>query len=635
MAKNSNNKQTDKTLTSTQNTPASLFFENGIWNKYLIASIVLVILSFVMYRSATEFGYVLDDLVVIRDNKFTKSGFDGIGDILSKESFVGYFGERKDLVQGNRYRPLSLVTFAFERGVLGEFDPNLSHMINIFLYGIAAILFMICCSMMFRDSNRTWYLSVPFVAALIWLCHPVHVEAVANIKGRDEVLVMIFGMLSLYTGMRYVDTKKISFLVGSFLTFFLACLSKENALTFALIIPLTVYWYNDGTRSRNMILGIGLMAVSLLFVILRTSIVGTFIGKPATDLMNNPFLGMTTLERMGSTMYSLGKYLQLLVFPHPLTHDYYPYAIPKTSLMTLVPILSTLAYLGLGFLAWRGWKNKSTYAYAILFFVLSLAMMSNIVLNVGTFMNERFIFVASAGFSIACAYFLIEQLPKWISNGRYIGLGIALVISALFAWKTMDRVPDWENNKSLNLSAVEAYPNSARANSFLATAYFEEYKDKFPNIQAKQIPILYDLLDKTEDYANRAVKIIPDYLNANLMVVGVATERFKNEYDVKLYIKTMTPVILRRPDIPFIKDFSEYINKTGNDGHLFPFYKYVGQELLKTNDNRKIWAAQYLAYAHTINPNDADVMDGMSKAYAAAGNVEEAKRWADAATNTR
>lgn len=620
---------------SNDTTPSNYFYEAGIWKQYLIPGLLLCILSFAMYWSAKEYSYVLDDLVVIKDNKFTQAGFGGIGDILSKESFVGYFGERMDLVQGNRYRPLSIITFAIERGVFGKFNPEYSHLINILIYAFTAFVFMICCRMLFRDSNRPWYLSVPFVAALIWLCHPVHVEAVANIKGRDEILVMFFGMLSLYAGMRYVDTKKILSLMSSLLFFFLACLSKENGLSFALLIPLTIYWYNNNVRSRNLTLFIGLIVVSLAYIIIRTSIVGTIIGKPATDLMNNPFLGMTAIERMGSTMYSLGKYLQLLVWPHPLTHDYYPYAIPKTSLITVIPLLSTLAYLALGFVVLKGWKTKSTYAYSILFFVIALAMMSNIGLNVGTFMNERFIFIASAGFAIAFAYFLMEHLPKYLSNGRIIGLALGIIVSSLLAWKTIDRVPAWENNITLNESAVAAYPNSARANSFLATAYFEQYKDKLPNIIAQQTPIVLDLLNKTEDYANRAVKIIPDYLNANLMIIGVATERFKAFYDVKAYIKTMTPVILRRPDIPFIKDFSEYINKTGNDGHLFPFYKYVGFELLKMNDNRKIWSAQYLAYAHTINPNDADVMDGMSKAYAAAGNTAEAKRWADAAANSR
>jgi hypothetical protein len=589
-----------------------------------------------MYKEATDFGYVLDDKLVIKDNVFTKKGFGGINDILTKESFVGYFGERKDLVQGNRYRPLSIVTFAIEKGIIGEFKPEWSHLINIILYALSAILFMMCLGLMFKDNNRPWYFSIPFLAALIWLCHPTHVEAVANIKGRDEVMVMLFGMAALYTSMRYADTKKIGYFIGALVLFFLSCLSKENGLSLALIIPLTLYWFGEGNRKENSRLTIGLIAISILFLIIRTNIVGTFIGKESTDLMNNPFVGMTVLEKLGSKLFVLGKYLLLLVWPHPLSHDYYPYAIPKSSLFTLWPLVSLIVYLGLFYLAVRLWKIKSTYAYAILFFLLSIALMANIFVNVGTFMNERFLFCASAGFSVALSYFLVENLSQWTKNGLYVGTALAILISGIFAWRTIKRVPAWENNLTLNLSAVEACPMSARANSFMATSLFEEYKDKVPNAEGpKKVQYVFDLLSQTEDYANRAVKIIPDYLNANLMLVGVASERFKLEYDIKLYIRTMTPVILRRPDIPFIKDFSEYVNKTGNDGYLFPFYKHVGTELLKMNDNRKIWSAQYLAWAHQINPNDADVMFAMSKAYEAAGNQEEAKRWAQAAANSR
>ena len=100
------------------------------WLKLLIISA----LAGGIYFASVNFGYVLDDAIVIEDNDFTKKGFGGITDHLTSESMEGYFGKQMNLVPGNRYRPLSLVTFAMEYGVTGKLSPGLSHFINIVFY---------------------------------------------------------------------------------------------------------------------------------------------------------------------------------------------------------------------------------------------------------------------------------------------------------------------------------------------------------------------------------------------------------------------------------------------------------------------------------------------------------------------
>jgi protein O-mannosyl-transferase len=600
----------------------------GFLKKYGIASIFLMFLCYFLYEKAIGFGYVLDDSMVITDNTFTKRGFGGLGDIFTTESFFGYFGENKALVQGSRYRPLSIATFAIEQGIVGEANPMLSHFLNILFYGLTCILFLMCCNIMFRKDSSKWYLSIGFFAALIFATHPVHVEAVANIKGRDEILTMMFSLGALYSALRYADVGKRSWLISMIVSFFLGMLSKENAITFAMIIPLTIYFYGGETKVGFRPIILSLLVTSAVFIIIRSLVVGQFIGEPATDVMNNPFLGMTGMERVGSTAYTLLKYIGLLFFPHPLSHDYYPYQIPKVSVLSVIPLLSVMFYSVLAYFAYKGWKSKSTYAYGILFFICALSIMANIVVNVGTFMNERFLFIPSAGFAIIVGYFLSADLRQRIPKiGAWIGLAAVVVICSAYSWKVKTRVPDWEDAMTLNLSAVKASPNSARANAFLATAYFKKFLDKKPKAQtAKEVKYVYDLLDSTEVYGNKAVKIIPDYANGNQMVIGAITERFKLEYDIKLYCRTMKPVILRRPDMPFIAEFSEYLKKTGNEVNLFSFYKEVGLELLKMKDSRKQWAVAYLAYAFEIKQTDREVVEGMAAGYYAAGRTVEAEK---------
>jgi len=127
------------------------------------------------------------------------------------------------------------------------------------------------------------------------------------------------------------------------------------------------------------------------------------------------------------------------------------------------------------------------------------------------------------------------------------------------------------------------------------------------------------------------VEIVPDYQNANLMLIGVASERYKSDKNISAYIKLMTPCIVRRPDIPFIKEFSDYLKGRGHDQELFPFYLEVGKELLKVNDKRREWSIQYLNYAYEIQPTNKAVNEALATAYELAGNMGQSQRYKAAA----
>jgi len=606
------------------------FYKESFFKKYWPAVLLFFTMSWAMYHACIPYGYVLDDKIVITDNEYTKKGFAGIWDILTTESFQGYFGEKKEFVQGNRYRPLSIVTFAMEYGAQGQLNPKVSHIINILLYAYSGVLLMMVLTMMFRNFKpKHWVLGVPFIASVIFLVHPVHVEAVANIKGRDEIMSMLFSLAALYAAMRYTDTNDRKWLITSLVTYFLGLLSKENAITFLAVIPLTIYFFghNKGATIKKLLLWLGVTTFIYLMVRFNTAGVPKF-NQQITDLMNNPFLGMTPFEKLGSIMYTMGKYIALMVFPHPLSHDYYPYAIPKTSLFTLIPLMSLVGYVALSAIGIIGWKTKNIYSYSILFYLATLSIVSNIVINLGTFMNERFIFMASAGFCIAVAYFLSHHLPKLFNSGWMLGAMIALGATVGYGLKSYVRVPVWENALSLNRAAVAVSGGSARANSFMSTAIFEDYKESKGSKDEKK-----EMLRKVEYYAAKAVNIVPDYNNANLMLVGVVTERFKMDRDIYAYTRDMKPIILRRPDIPFIKEFCEYLKDFGYDEGLFPFYVDVGKELLNYSDKRRNWALMYLEYAYHINKKNKELNETLALAYELRGDTAKANAFRAAAQN--
>ena len=77
-------------------------------NIYKAASAAIIMLSMAVYLNTLSFEHALDDDIVIVNNIFTEKGIKGIPDLLTKDSFHGFFKKKKNLVSGGRYRPLSL-----------------------------------------------------------------------------------------------------------------------------------------------------------------------------------------------------------------------------------------------------------------------------------------------------------------------------------------------------------------------------------------------------------------------------------------------------------------------------------------------------------------------------------------------
>jgi len=604
---------------------ANSLFDNGFWRRNLIAGITLFVLAIGLYAYSITFDYVLDDQIVLTNNSFTKKGFDGIHDILTKESFVGRFGEQKNLVTGARYRPLSIVTFAMEYQFFG-LNTTVSHAINVLLYALLGLLlFRVFHLFLSQKKGTKWYYSLPFLATLLFVVHPVHTEVVANVKGRDEIMTLLGALGALYCTFKFVFTRNFLFLFFSGCIFFLALLAKENALTFLAVIPISLYFFTK-TKTKDIALSLlPLIIASAAYLWIRYLVIGYFLssdGAPITDIMNNPFYGLSFNEKMATVFYTLELYLKLLFFPHPLTHDYYPYQIPIINWSDIRAIVPVILYVGLGIIALVGLRKKSILSYGVIVYFTTLSIVSNIPFTVGTFMNERFLFMPSVGFCLILAWLLIEKLPTLIKNqqvAKYMGLGILSLFLVGFTFKTLDRVPDWKNRMTLNLSGATASPNSARANCFLGTAIFEtEYKPSNDNAQKKV------LIKEVAYFIDRALDIHPTYGSALIMHSGVVAEEYKYDRDLTKLLNEFYSILTRKSNVPFVGTYLAHLSSRADQQQLADFayktgYQYFGETKKDYNN-----AIKYLEHGLQAAPNNQTLLQSMGNIYQLMGDDQKA-----------
>jgi len=508
-------------------------------NDYL-ALFFLLVFAFVLYGNSIPNDYALDDTIVISGNEFTKSGVKGIKDILSNDAFTGYYGKDNNMVAGGRYRPLSLVTFALEVELFGQ-NPHINHFFNVVFYFLTCAAIYLFLLYLFKQklsvNQNKWYLTVPFIATVLFMVHPVHTEVVANIKGRDEILTMLFSVCSLFFYMIYLDKKKIWILLTATVSFFLALISKENAATFLLIIPLTIYFFTNHKIKVEYKSFIPYIVAFVIFLILRQATAQASKLELVDDLMNNPFIGMSFSQKYSTIFYTLGQYFKLMLFPYPLTYDYYPFHVPVVNfgeLKSLIPLLIYLAITGLAI--WK-FKSKSVYVYSILFFLITLSIVSNLFFPIGVFMNERFLFISSFGFLLAIAIIFSEEIPKLIKNVRIYQIGTTLILILIitgFSIQVISRNKVWKDNYTLFTNDVKVSSNSAKGTS-LAGEYliYEAQKTRDP---AKK-DSLYKL---SISYLEKAVEIYPKHVLAWFNLAAANFERNRNYPEaVKAYKKLL------------------------------------------------------------------------------------------------
>lgn len=605
-------------------------FLPGFWRNHWMPAVLLMVMAFGLYGASISFGYMLDDQMVIWANTYVQKGFGGLKEIFAYDSFMGYFQKEQFLLEGGRYRPLSLATFAAEIGIFGKDNPNLihvSHFVNILLYGVTGILlYRILLGLFPVKEGGRWYFGVPFLASALFVLHPLHSECVANIKGRDEILALLGGLAALYATLKYFDTQRSLWMILSGVFLLLGVLAKENALTFIAVIPLTVLFFTNVSGGRNVSASLPLLLAGLLFILLRYKALGYMLnhGNDTVDLMNNPFLGMTGGERIATIFLTLGWYVKLLFVPHPLTHDYYPYHVPKVNWSDWRALLSLALYVGMGVWAVLNLKNRKVPAYTILFYLFTLSIVSNLFVSVGTFMNERFLYMPSVGFCILIGWFFARKLPELIKEGQdkpsILGAMLVLVVAALFAVRTVTRVPDWATPMSLNTVAVQVSENSARSHCYYVTAL---YKDRYVNIRSQDKSVKAPLVDTMEYHINRSLQINPNYGAALIMKGAVAAARFDVDNQLDKFFHEMEYIIEKIPYNPNFRDFldkyMDYLNGSNADKYM-AFCHRVGYDFYFKKKNDLKTAEKFLIYGLNRQYEDIRILDDLTEVYTAMGN---------------
>lgn len=478
-----------QTITTNNVTPQKRFdFFNTTYFHYLI----LFIGACLLYGWTYKFDYNLDDDYILYHLRSIDNSSEGFASIFSK-----WYANAD-------YRPITIVSFWLERNFFENFTASSSHLINVILFGclLIGIYRLVITSKFIEDNNTLKILAL--ATALIFLVHPNHVSVVANIKSRDNLLSMLFGVFSAIQFIKAFDNKEYWRIPLTIILIILALLSKLDAYSFILFPILVILFFRNINKKKVAILSL----VTLFILIITTNVINHFTsqlddnfrkftyGLPENPLYNND----TLLNRISLSFTTLFYYLKFLFIPTGY-HFYFGFNQIKLSpLLSLVNISSILITILLLISSIYCYKKNKIYLFCFIFYGVAIAYALNLYIPVAGILMDRYNFIPSLAFSLCIASIYLS-----IHNFKHTSLSFYSLI-ILFAVFSIYRTSAWKDSFTLFDRDIPHLSNSVNANRIAGGTYIhlaleEEMK---PNYNKT---LTDSFINKGERYAQTASKL--------------------------------------------------------------------------------------------------------------------------------
>jgi hypothetical protein len=340
----------------------------------------------------------------------------------------------------SNYHPLTVLSLAANYAISGT-APWSYLLVNLFLHLANTVLVFWFAWLL--SNKKTW---VPLFTALLFGIHPMHVESVAWVSERKDVLYTLFFLLSMIAYWKYLQTNRSIRYWACFVLFACSLLSKPAAIVLPLVLLLLDYWKERPFTRRMILEKIPFFLVAGLFAVVTLKL--------------QSVTAMTSLDlyplwvRLLFASYAIVVYLARFFIPYPLS-AFHPFPPPDHLGWTIY--LSPLFLLGLILLMWHFRKNRLV-VFGSLFFLINIVLVLQLVPIGFTIVSERYTYVPYIGL----AFLATMIVTRFVSAKRLIpaAAGAVIVFSA-FGFLSFKRTQVWKNSDTLWTDVINHYPNAA------------------------------------------------------------------------------------------------------------------------------------------------------------------------------
>ncbi|MEO8760240.1 MAG: tetratricopeptide repeat protein [Bacteroidia bacterium] len=404
----------------------------------LIVFITLLILGGLTYLPALHASFLLyDDPEYITENAFLANfSFTGIVNLFTQKVY--------DL-----YIPLTWLSYWIEINVF-KFSAVGMHLSNVLLHILNAFL-------VFKLFVKLFHKTTPaLLIAVLFLVHPQHIESVAWLAERKDVLYTLFYLLGLIFYISFKTTKNNNYYFLAFLLFICSCLAKPMAVSCCVVLILINYFiYNEKTIKEHLN-KIPFVVISILFSIIAIKFMN--INSSQSEMNNYSLLSKIILP-----FYELRFYIIKLILPINLCAIY---QMPDTAMGLEVYFYAAL-FISLAIFTFL--KGNNLLKLALLLYVIILLPVLQIIPNTNTLVADRYTYVSSIiPFAVIC--FWADKNAFFQKNLKIIAGIIILILSTT----SYNRCKIWNNDESLFTDVISKNEKSYTAYANLGMYYLKQ-----------------------------------------------------------------------------------------------------------------------------------------------------------------
>ncbi len=458
-----------------------------------MVSLFLILAIVIIYGQVGSFDFVnWDDGLYVTKNVYVQKG-------LSVEGVIWAF----TTPHAGSWQPITWLSHMLDSELYG-LNPAGHHYTNVAFHTANTLLLFF---ILLRMTGALW--KSAFVAAL-FAVHPLHVESVAWVSERKDVLSTFFGLLMIGAYYRYIKAPdfKNYLLVIIFLS--IGLMSKPMLVSFPFVLLLLDFWPLKRIQFKNNydlqserstyygskgIFQLIIEKVPLFIPAVIQCILTFFIQRNGGVMV--PLEALPLKTRIATTFISYVSYVLKAIWPHNLAY-YYPYSIGTFSVWQIcgAALLITSVILGAIYLS-----RQYPYVLVGLFWyfgtlvpVIGLVQVSN------QAMADRYTYIPLIGLFIVVAWGVPDILKKWHYHKIFLCVSAIIILSALIT-RAFFQASHWKNSVALFENAVKINENNNHALNNLVTALIDSEK-----------------YDEAFLYMSRALKMDPqkEYLRMNL-----------------------------------------------------------------------------------------------------------------------
>jgi tetratricopeptide (TPR) repeat protein len=434
----------------------------------LIATLLagIVFLTIIVYSRALSCGFTNWD-----DNEYTFYAYQQLQQLKSSFGNIASFffvpgahgGVDFAYIKGN-FHPLSMLSMTLDYalspaspGTIPPVGASVFHAVNLlfhilntllvfsFIFLMAAYFFKPRDRMKKNDAAgaKRSAIAVAAATALLFGIHPLHVESVAWVSERKDVLYAFFFLLSLIAYLRYIRIKKAAWYVAALFLFLLSLLSKGQAVFLAPVLTFIDFAAGRALASKKAIVEkIPFYVLALVFglIAVKAQAVGNAIPHEQG--------GLVPRLLFASAAFSL--YIVKTVVPTGLSTLYgYPdaaHGLPAVYYLAVIPPLLVLAGL-----VWGLKKSKALF-WGLGFFSAGIVLLLQLMPVGRAMMADRYMYLASIGLFF-CAAYAMEKTPH---GYRWAARGLMIVVSLIFAGLAAQRCAVWQDSITLWNDCIKA-----------------------------------------------------------------------------------------------------------------------------------------------------------------------------------